>query len=464
MDLIFGVGDGSYARQFERPFVFYLGDEVGSVDLPGFRLRTPQDVLGIVQLLFGDPVGAFSMAEATFHVKHPCGVPEQYRQAIVNEFCGHSRQCCRYWGNSTIDGLHGAYNVSQNASRIMRAPSINDIDKLHCPAIAVGAGPSLSEYIHRLPELRDKCLIVACDTVAQKLNEAGCDPHVVTPLERLNSTAIKLRDYNGDAIFAGMPCVPPEAVAQFNRHIRVSHSDVLYQWAGMDDSVVDTGSTSGSMAVHIASELTDGPVYMIGHDLLLDDDVYFDASLESAKHVEQSGATKIAGNDDEMHETKTEWARVVMELQILAGKRMLANCSAPLGMGARILGAESTALPLPAELPVSSTELNIDITGGSWIELKSRGKHVAEDFEAMCERGTQAKSMSDLRIEGYVPERNLRLFAYILRPMFAQISVERRLGKSDEHLIRLWRQRMANLQREIGGIMDDISHCFGENS
>jgi hypothetical protein len=470
MQFVFGAGDGKYARTLpgDERVVFYIGDEPVVEGLGGFRLRTPQDVAAAVNEIFGDPIKAFALAESDIHLDHPCGVPDHYRKVVANEFIGHSTLMCRFWGNSTIDGLHGAYNLCKNAEFLVDAPPLVDVPKLDCPAIAVGAGPSLAKVIDKLPALRDKCLIVACDTVAAKLKKAGCDPHVVTPLERINVTSKKLADYKGNAWFCGLPVVPPAAVRQFKRHLSVCHDDTLYDWAGIchdedpkKDRKITTGSTSGTMSVYVADQLVSGPVYLVGHDLCVEDVSYFDDDVESARQ-EHEVQRQVRGNDGEMHGTTEAWARARDEIDACAAYRRVINVSTSLDTGVRFQYAEDGRLPAPGSLPTIKPRLKTKKRANDWQTLKARGKKLYKDWTRIVDDARLASSLQSMDISRVCSEKNVPLFAYILRPLFAQISVERRLGRPEDQLVSIWKQRISNMGREITGVIKQMCDSFGD--
>jgi len=463
--LVFGAGDGEEARRYAegQRIVFYLGDEPLVDGVRGIRLRSPSDVANAVDGIYGDLISSFEIVNAVFHVEHECGVDNGYRLQIVTEFVGHASNLPRLWGNSTIDGVHGAWNLCRNVRRWLEAPALVDVPRLSCPAISVGAGPSLNDVIDKLPALREKCLIVACDTVAKSLKDAGCDPHVVTPLERLNTTAKKLAEYDGDAVCCGMPVIPKAAADRFKSVLSVCHDDSLYEWACMQDRAIYTGSSSGTLSVAVAQQLTSGPVYLVGHDLLTSNGAYYSSDCTSASFASDH-SVQVRGNDGQVHGTKSEWARVAAELQIMSRGRNVVNVAAAYKRGIIIPGTETDFLPDPDSLPASSLSLSAAKRHSGYRTVRKNGVKLADDFENFVDGARIVAHLSDMRVDRWVSKKNALLFGYICRPLICQVSVERRLGRPEEQLVSLWRQRVSNMGDELFDTFKQMAACFEETA
>lgn len=92
-------------------------------------------------------------------------------------------------GNSPEDTLLGFRHAALNIRHILRSPRLSDFHGMYegKPFVCVASGPSLVKNEHLLHELKNHCVIVACDTVLHHLLEMGIVPHVVTTLERAYS-------------------------------------------------------------------------------------------------------------------------------------------------------------------------------------------------------------------------------------------------------------------------------------
>ena len=441
---------------------------IGNEPAPGeggpltVRVRSPEDVLHLVHSMYGDTKRAFLLAETDVEYEHECQADPEWRKAVVADFIGHASACVRFWGNSTIDGLHGAYNMCSNIVRLLDAPRLHNVKPLTCPAIVVGAGPSLDKVIHHMKRWRECALIIAADTVAKKLKDAGCDPHIVTPMERLNSTAQKLAGYDGDAVFAGLPVAPKAAVDVFKSHILIGQEDALYEWAGIDDHGIYTGPTTGTMACAVACHMTHGNVYLIGHDLIMDDGAYGEGVGRSVDMDE--AYIQVMGNDGKPHVTKPDWAAAAKSLaemgsNLADAQRVLFNIGAGLGHGIR----------LPHSLPCNVEDVPDVPCETSWCfrdaaptsrKVIAAGRVLVRDFDALVEHAAGVKTVEDINLEGVIHERNVMLFSYILRPLFCQMSVERRQGRSQQDIVDTYKQRVANMGRELLGVFTQMMSFF----
>ena len=463
----FGVGDGELIRQSKADGIVpvYLLDEPSHEDIPGVRIRTPVDVMNVVSLFFSGHIDAFLLAETDLAYDHPWGANDHermFRHKVVTELCGHAASCTRYWGNSTIDGLLGVWNLTGNIVPLLTAPGIKDIVPDSCPALVIGAGPSLDKLLPMLPELRKHCLIVCADSVATKLQAAGCDPHFVTALERLNSTAQKVASYTGEATLCAMPVVPRATFTPFRKYVRVCHDDSLYSWACIGDDAIVTGSTSGTMAVAVACHLTRGDVYLLGHDLLIDDGQYASGMTRFAHNEPE---VPCIGNDGNSHVTKPSWMGAGSDIawmgeSLNAAGRKLFNLSAGMGMGLRITNAvPATVHDIPDVIRYAGMKLDEPRVVRS--NVVSKGRNLSDDFARLVAHAATVKAGDDLDIRSIVGEDNAEIFSYILRPLYCQMSVERRLGRNPEHIAAMYSQRIRNLGRECGGVFKDMSACFG---
>jgi hypothetical protein len=69
-----------------------------------------------------------------------------------------------------------------------------------------------------------------------------------------------------------------------------------------------------------------------------------------------------------------------------------------------------------------------------------------------------------MRVDRWVSKKNALLFGYICRPLICQVSVERRLGRPEEQLVSLWRQRVSNMGDELFDTFKQMAACFEETA
>lgn len=92
--------------------------------------------------------------------------------------------------------LAGRYlrNTLTNAARLTREGSASALQGLMpgTPAIIAAAGPSLDRNIHDLHLVRDRALVVACDTAARPLLSLGVEPQLVVAIDPTVANACHL--------------------------------------------------------------------------------------------------------------------------------------------------------------------------------------------------------------------------------------------------------------------------------
>ena len=64
------------------------------------------------------------------------------------------------------------------------------------PAVIVGAGPSLDDALNGLNAIRDRALIMGCDTAARPLLASGVSPHFIVALDPSESTSAIAPDHS----------------------------------------------------------------------------------------------------------------------------------------------------------------------------------------------------------------------------------------------------------------------------
>jgi len=150
--------------------------------------------------------------------------------------------------------------------------------------IVVSAGPSLRRNLHLLRDasVRDRCVIVATQTVLKPLLAEGIRPHFVAALDW---HGISKRFYEGlraedvaDTTLVIDPQANPVIPASYPgpiRAISAPHLDGLLGSAARDMGRLPPGSTVAHLCYQIARFLGCNPVALIGQDLGFTDGVYY---------------------------------------------------------------------------------------------------------------------------------------------------------------------------------------------
>ncbi|MEM1166544.1 MAG: 6-hydroxymethylpterin diphosphokinase MptE-like protein [Planctomycetota bacterium] len=182
------------------------------------------------------------------------------------------------------------------------------------PAIVVSAGPSLRRNMALLktPELRERCVIIAVQTVLKPLLDAGIRPHFVTALDYHEISA---RFYEGltPADVEGVQLVAeskanPAILDAFPGPIRLIADQIsatlLGQEHATDHVPLTPGATVAHLAYYLARWLGADPVILMGQDLAFTDGQYY--AKDAAIHRVWAGELNPF-NTLEM----LEWQRIV---------------------------------------------------------------------------------------------------------------------------------------------------------
>ena len=285
------------------------------------------------------------------------------------------------------------------------------------------------------------------------LEAEGIHPEVCTPLERLPATATKLLGKYPKTLFAGTPVVPNSALDGFPRKLLVPPMDVLYEWACPTAPMVNTGSSSGSMAVAIACLMTDGEVYLVGHDLCRSDGVsHADPASISAK-VQTSDSSTALGYDGKTHPSTIAWERTRIDLQDMNYKRKVFNASGHDKLGSVIQGVDCKPLPDPSGLE-DIGELDIKpCLESRYGDFLTYARNLPEDFRQYALAIANATELGDLSCKKHIKSRNHFVIDYLIRSIYAQMSVERRLGHDDGMLILAFQSAVANVYKELSDVI-----------
>jgi hypothetical protein len=150
--------------------------------------------------------------------------------------------------------------------------------------IVVSAGPSLRRNLHLLaqPGVRDRCLIVATQTVLKPLLNEGIRPHFVASLDwhqisKRFFEGLTEKDVRGTTLVLDPQANPvvAETVPGKVRVIGASHLDEVLGPLARDCGRMPAGATVAHLCYQIARYLGCDPVALIGQDLGFTDGVYY---------------------------------------------------------------------------------------------------------------------------------------------------------------------------------------------
>ncbi len=405
-----------------------------------FIPRQPGDLADMVFCLFGNNRSGLALADTPFLLE---GLTPDQQTEVLDAVSAVAQQ----WGTSVIDAAHGIANVIGNACSLLNQPRL--VGPLcSVPVIAVGAGPSTTALMDTLVWASKRTFIVAADAALKPLLAAGVRVHACTPLERLNSTAQKVVGTASDAVFCGSPFVPPDACAAFKHHLLWTPPDPLMEWYTGEEIGNDytPGTTSGTSAAAVALRLTTSNVYLVGHDLC---GGHMEGATVSAGLADAFDSQRM-GNDGTLRPTKMAWLRAKSDLESMGGRERLFNAGAAIGHGLKLNGIEIEALPevyLPAGVESLVAACQADELMG-----KDRLKQFRQKTALLCAHIENAAFLSKtatclehLALERLCPEENRDAMGYLVRSVYAQASLERRLGRPVATVIEAVKQAFVNI-------------------
>lgn len=174
--------------------------------------------------------------------------------------------------------LAGRYLVHtlSNAARIAREGDAARLDGLApgIPAVIAAAGPSLDDDIHDLYRVRDRALLIACDTALRPLVSVGLEPHFVVALDPSLSNACHLGGLHvpNRTWLVGEGSLHPSAFAQFERRTFFFRVADHHPWPWLRSAGIDCGQLEvwGSVvtgAFDLALRMGCSPIIFAGTDL-----------------------------------------------------------------------------------------------------------------------------------------------------------------------------------------------------
>lgn len=470
--VVFGAGDGDLIRELlplyreiiviafktEIPFPSPLPKNIAQFIVEDYR-----DADQLVSMVFSQAATIASLEMTDFFNGHPCNVEDHIRIGFTKTFYGILSQRPTSQGDDVIDGLQGAYHIAHAAHLLLPSPTPDELPKVSCPAISVCPGPSLAKHLDALRALQHKCLIICADTALEGLLKAGITPHIVTPLERTPIVAdesFPSAHYPG-VIFAGSPTVHHVIAPKFDKHILIPGSDVLFTWMGAKrNQLFFYGQSTGVLSATLATRMTTGPVYLVGHDLAFNDTKSHWGEVHSGVQLgEAIPRVPVLGNNGEMIQSQFWWVTFLRELSSLALEtRRIHNVNGVTGDGAKIINAHSSALPDPDSLEPFSLP--------QWPEPNmARVEHMAnllrrlpDDVRAiLLKLSSNRVIIEDINFSTLCSSQNCEMLGYICRSILAQFSMQYLSGQPIEETTSDVADAIRNALRECLPMMKQMA-------
>lgn len=464
--IVIGLGDGRATRglgrgRWRRLFTIRLTGEA-MVEVPGivFHATSPTAAAEFIGMAYGDHHEMVHLECDQFFDRHPISVDESVRQKFLYEFYKQLGDKPLEFGDDIMDGMQGAYHLAKNAKYLLRGASLNQMGCGNAPAIAIAAGPSLKKHIPALRALQSKALLVCCDSLLDGLLAEGITPHLCTPVERTPQIANAFSSRGYKVPFAGKGVVHQDVVEKFDNHWFVPCTDILYGWAGaLPEEMASHGQSTGTMTVSVATSLTTGPVYLVGHDLSMGaSSSHVDFAKAVAVHNQQCFPT-----DGYSGPVMTDWWWDMFRRHIEWRCKVHKNCinvNELDGIGARIHHSKAGRLPDPSTLSDFRMPPTPAPNEMRYQQFKARCQTLPADAKrALVKLASRQLTSQDTALQSLFPNENWRMFAYIMRSLYAQFSMEAKSGRDKKRVVEGCREAVSNTLRGLMPMLEEMASC-----
>jgi hypothetical protein len=167
-----------------------------------------------------------------------------------------------------------------------------------CPAIVVGAGPSLEKELEHLKKLDSRALILAGGSSVNALLQAGIMPHMAASVDPNSMQYVRLRQtqpfclplfYRSRALFEAL-------LYQYGPllYLRGGDGYPMVEWfeqeLGIHGKILDGGHSVSNMLIDIAHALGCRPIIMVGYDLAYTGGARYASSISESMAADESVA------------------------------------------------------------------------------------------------------------------------------------------------------------------------------
>ncbi|MGG3887916.1 motility associated factor glycosyltransferase family protein [Metabacillus fastidiosus] len=182
-------------------------------------------------------------------------------------------------GNSIEDGLDGLKNNLENLEWLQKSKDTAQLkDKFKGkPAIIVSAGPSLNKNIRELKRAKYNAIIIAVDTIVNRLLIEGIIPDFVCSVERTHEVYeyfYKDKGIPEDVTLVGPPLLDSRIFKEFQGSLILPMRNGVaeYKWLHNflklgKDSFIEMGSSCAHVAFGLAMHFGASPIILVGQDL-----------------------------------------------------------------------------------------------------------------------------------------------------------------------------------------------------
>nr|WP_244661085.1 6-hydroxymethylpterin diphosphokinase MptE-like protein [Paenibacillus sp. CFBP 13594] len=166
-----------------------------------------------------------------------------------------------------------------NIKSVARSKDVSQLRDLFkdLPAIVVAAGPSLNKNIKELKKTKGKAVIIAVDTIAERLCQEGIVPDFICSIERGELTYsyfYKDKSYPSEVTLVAPLLVYPEIFEEFQGEVIIPIRENVgeYNWLKeilnlTQNNSISIGLSCAHIAFGFAEHLGASPIVLVGQDL-----------------------------------------------------------------------------------------------------------------------------------------------------------------------------------------------------
>lgn len=208
---------------------------------------------------------------------------QKYDLEKINSFIKEIRKIIvvttTLYGNDIDDNLIGLKRNLINFKNLQQSRSVSHLKELfkNVPAIVVSAGPSLNQNIKYLKNIKNNIIIIAVDTILERLLAEGIKPHFVCSIERGIETYnyfYKNKTIPEDTFVVGPPVLYNKVFEENIEHMFIPLRNGVRESNWLSDKMnlnEDDGFEMGTSCAHVAFGLAIhmacSPIILVGQDL-----------------------------------------------------------------------------------------------------------------------------------------------------------------------------------------------------
>ncbi|WP_027937179.1 motility associated factor glycosyltransferase family protein [Anaeroarcus burkinensis] len=186
-------------------------------------------------------------------------------------------------GNSIEDCLEGSSQVMQNLKFMPRSKDVRLLKEKYkdVPCIIVSAGPSLEKNMQELHNVKDSAIIIATETILERLLKEGIVPHFVTSMERIMQAyefSFKGKVIPPEVTLIAPPVIKPMIYDEYPGNYIIPMREGVREfiwWNDLlelgNDAYVMVGDSTAHLAFGFAIHTGANPIILMGQDLAYGD-------------------------------------------------------------------------------------------------------------------------------------------------------------------------------------------------